>query len=158
MADKPTQQMQGGRIIPTRSKIEKAKGQTGAQTQVMGKGRVEEGISQNDGNETMMLGREEVTGPLAWLIVSKGNRTGTTYRLQSKITSIGRNGENDIVVSDEAVSSIHAKIRIEGEKYMIYDLVTSNGTKVNGEKVMGMEIVENDRVQIGETELVFKKI
>ena len=82
-----------------------------------------------------MLDYEESTGPLAWLIVTKGNRVGTTHRLCDGITSIGQNGTNDIVIEDDAATGAHAKIRIEDEKFMLYDLVSTNGTKVNGEKM-----------------------
>lgn len=96
---------------------------------------------------------------MAYLIVKKGARRGDVYRLKKGITSIGRlENLNDITIWDESITEQHAKIRIEDNKYMLYDLVTTNGTKVNGEAVNSVEIKENDEIQIGETILVFKRV
>jgi len=114
-----------------------------------------------DAGRTMMMNAPQKSTVLAWLILIKGDpaRIGTTFRLNENITSIGRAAENDIVLSDEAASTQHAKLRIEDSKFMLYDLVTTNGTKVNDKVIHNStEIKENDEVQIGETILVFKQI
>lgn len=114
---------------------------------------------QTQTDKTIFLGEDPTPDqPLAWLIEKKGLRVGSTYRLKKDVTSIGRDASNDISLSDEAISAQHAKIRIEEEKYVIYDLVSENGTQVNGEKIVYKEIKENDEIQIGETVLVFKNI
>jgi hypothetical protein len=116
----------------------------------------------NDGfsnDKTMLLGDEPITGgPLAWLIEKKGERIGRTHRLADGITSIGRDANNHIVLNDQSISAQHAKIRVEEGKYVLYDLVSENGTEVNNEKIVYKEINENDEVKIGDTILVFKKI
>jgi pSer/pThr/pTyr-binding forkhead associated (FHA) protein len=112
-------------------------------------------------NPTMILNSKKSSGLLAWLILVKGDpvRVGTTFRLSEDITSIGRDAENDIVLNDEAASNFHAKVRIEDNKFMLYDLVTTNGTFVNDKELRNsMELKENDKVRIGETVLVLKKI
>ena len=110
-------------------------------------------------DKTILLGEDSSSDePLAWLIEKKGLRVGSTYRLKRNITCIGRDASNDISLSDEAISGQHAKIRIEEEKYVLYDLVSENGTEVNGEKIVYKEIKENDEIKMGETVLVFKKI
>lgn len=115
--------------------------------------------SSYSSDKTMLLGDEKVAGgPLAWLIEKKGQRVGRTHRLYDGITTVGREANNNIVLSDPGVSAQHAKIRIEDGKYMLYDLVSENGTEVNGEKIVYKEIKENDEVAIGDTVLVFKKI
>lgn len=110
-------------------------------------------------DKTVVLGEEPaLDGPLAWLIEKKGERVGMTHRLKNNITSIGRDANNDISLSDESISAQHAKIRIEDGKFMLYDLVSENGTQVNSETIIYKEIQENDEVKIGETVLVFKKV
>ena len=124
--------------------------------------RYMQGVSSlGDAGRTMMMNAPQKSTVLAWLILIKGDpaRIGTTFRLNENITSIGRAAENDIVLSDEAASTQHAKLRIEDSKFMLYDLVTTNGTKVNDKVIHNStEIKENDEVQIGETILVFKQI
>ena len=110
-------------------------------------------------DKTILLGDEPIAGgPLAWLIEKKGSRVGRTHRLADGITAIGRDADNQIVLSDQGISSHHAKIRIEDGKYILYDLVSENGTEVNGESIVFKEIKENDEIKLGDTVLVFKKI
>lgn len=95
---------------------------------------------------------------LAWLIVKKGKRVGKEFRLRPDITSIGADVSNDIVLEDEAISRHHAKVRIEDDRFMLYDLVSTNGTFVNEEQVAQHELQDGDEVRFGSTILVFKKI
>jgi len=128
----------------------------GGKTEVMGTGT---GSSEaRSADETVVLRPEKEPSILAWLIEKEGRRPGATYRLNDDVTSIGRLGDNDIALDDQAVSREHAKIRMEEEKFMLYDLVSENGTLVNGERVANREIVENDEIAIGETVLVLKKL
>ena len=114
-----------------------------------------------DSGRTVIMKPEKQSNVLAWLILTKGDpaRLGTTFRLNDGITEIGRDVNIDIIISDEAASNYHAKVRIKEGKFMLYDLVTTNGTFVNGKEIdNSIEIKENDKIQIGEAELVFKKI
>jgi len=112
----------------------------------------------DSGAETVVLKPKKEASILAWLIEKEGRRPGTVYQLNEGITSIGRREDNDIVLDDPAVSREHAKIRIEEGKFVLYDLVSENGTFVNGERIANKEIVDNDEIIIGETVLVFRKI
>jgi len=47
--------------------------------------------------------------------------------------TIGRKPDNDVIIDNMAVSSHHARIIMQGRTYMIEDLQSTNGTKVNGE-------------------------
>lgn len=49
--------------------------------------------------------------------------------------AIGRDKENDIVMVDFALSRRHAQIVIEQEGYVVKDLQSANGTRVNGKLV-----------------------
>ena len=63
--------------------------------------------------------------------------------------SVGRDAENDIHINNLAVSRFHAKIHKEGEKYIIKDLGSANGTFVNGNKVDWAELNFGDIILIG---------
>ncbi len=108
------------------------------------------------GGKTVKLQTSEPV--LAWLIVKEGKRIGKEFRLQPDVTSIGSDVSSDIVIDDEAISRQHGKVRIEEERFMLYDLVSTNGTFVNGEQVAQHELQDGDEVRLGSTLLVFKKI
>ena len=48
---------------------------------------------------------------------------------------IGRVAGNDIVMSDFTVSAQHARIMTSGDGYLIVDLGSTNGTRINGVRV-----------------------
>jgi pSer/pThr/pTyr-binding forkhead associated (FHA) protein len=63
--------------------------------------------------------------------------------------TIGRHPDNDIVPKDAAVSKHHAIIERKGEKLIILDKESSNGTFVNGKKVQSAELNDEDIVKFG---------
>ncbi len=110
--------------------------------------------------ETQVLGGPPPT--FAYLIIKDGPRVGHIFRLNPKGTTIGRDWHNDIILDDEAVSRQHAKIRVEGEgdkaQFFIYDLASTNGTFVNGERILKHALEDGDEIVMGQTTLVFKRI
>lgn len=99
---------------------------------------------------------------LAWLVIVEGPRTGTTHQLAGADTTVGRDASQaDIVLDDTSISRQHIKIRLQkndadGETFFIYDLATSNGTRLNGAAIVKEPLKDNDRIEIGRTKLVFK--
>ncbi|HEY7908672.1 MAG TPA: FHA domain-containing protein, partial [Thermomicrobiales bacterium] len=69
--------------------------------------------------------------------------------------SIGRAGDNDLVLDDPQVSRRHAQVRWNGAQYLITDLNSTNGVYVNGERVREAPLVEGARVQIGRFRFLF---
>jgi pSer/pThr/pTyr-binding forkhead associated (FHA) protein len=63
--------------------------------------------------------------------------------------TIGRHPDNDIVPKDAAVSSRHAIIERKGEKLIVLDKESRNGTFVNGIKVQSAELNDEDIVRLG---------
>ena len=63
--------------------------------------------------------------------------------------TIGRHPDNDIVPKDAGVSDHHAIIERKGEKLIVLDKESKNGTFVNGTKVQSAELNGEDAVQIG---------
>lgn len=112
------------------------------------------------GSATVVMSTLKKSAVLAWLIQVEGDaaHTGFAFPLNENVTSIGRSAENDIMITDDTVSNQHSKVRIEEGKFIIYDLVTTNGTLVNGEAVHNREIKENDEIKIGDTLFVFKLV
>jgi hypothetical protein len=105
--------------------------------------------------ETVME-EEVVEGAPAILVVKSGKRSGSTFPLRKKVINIGRESENEIVVDDNKVSRQHAKIKLEDDKFVIYDLASTNGTFVNNQKITSISLNDGDEIKIGDTILVFK--
>ena len=107
----------------------------------------------DDIDDTIVEGR--VQGLLGWLIVKRGQRRGQVFAIRSGST-IGRKG-TDIVLNDPKVTRLHSKIGIRDNQFVVADVLSENGTYVNGERIQGERVLaENDEVRIGDTVLVLK--
>ena len=63
--------------------------------------------------------------------------------------TIGRHPDNDIVPKDAAVSNHHAIIERIGEKLIVLDKESRNGTFVNGKRVQSAKLNDEDIVRFG---------
>lgn len=90
------------------------------------------------------------------LIVKYPDRSPDTYPLGRLRITIGRSARNDLCIPDPFASRVHAEVRREGDGYVLQDLGSANGTLFNGEPAGGsIPLAPGDRIQIGETEIVF---
>jgi len=71
--------------------------------------------------------------------------------------SIGRSMDCDLVLFDKKASRIHAHISAVGEREILQDLDTPNGTLVNGVAITKKLLDTGDEIQIGETIIRFEK-
>lgn len=80
-----------------------------------------------------------------------GSRKGDSDRFVEERISVGRAPDNIIVFgdSDRRVSAHHAEIRQRGDQYILRDLGSTNGTMVNGRRVMTTELQPDDLVEFG---------
>ncbi|MFP4031775.1 MAG: FHA domain-containing protein [Thermodesulfobacteriota bacterium] len=70
--------------------------------------------------------------------------------------SIGRLEDNDIVIENLAVSGHHAKVDSVGDKYLLTDLNSKNGTFVNEQQITSPHWLQHgDVVIIGKHYLIF---
>jgi pSer/pThr/pTyr-binding forkhead associated (FHA) protein len=78
------------------------------------------------------------------------------HLLEQKITRVGRAMENEIVVVSKRASREHAHIRRDGRRTFLDDLGSTNGTYLNGERVMGSApLRDGDQISIGEIIFIF---
>lgn len=84
------------------------------------------------------------------LKVVVGDRPGWEYRLTKPRTVIGRN-RADVKLDDPEVSRRHASIEVYGDKVVINDLGSTNGTFVNSLAVRLSYLRDGDFVQVGNT-------
>ena len=69
---------------------------------------------------------------------------------------LGRSRECEVVIADPNVSRRHAELRQDGGRWVIADLGSTNGVKVNGRRVDRAELDPGDRITLGVTELTFE--
>jgi len=81
--------------------------------------------------------------------------TGRRFLLKAGTSLIGRAIGNDIVLNDPGVSSIHAKIIHEDGDWRVLNLLSTNGTFINGNKQIISSLKLGDRVRFGRTEFLF---
>lgn len=96
----------------------------------------------------------ELTGQgSASFVLSDGRRVA----IPSSGLTIGRLPECQIVVSDGNVSRRHAAVQVADGRYVLNDLNSTNGTRVNGHAVVGPhELQPGDEVTVGSTVLRFE--
>lgn len=70
--------------------------------------------------------------------------------------SIGRLPECNITLNDPNVSRHHAEIRPQGNGFMIVDLGSTNGIKVNGVRTTQQMLQDGDQITIGNTQMQFE--
>jgi len=71
------------------------------------------------------------------LVMRSGPAPGKTFELTGKDITIGRDPANDIPISDPEVSRNHARLSAQTGGYVLEDLGSTNGTFVNGQRLMG---------------------
>lgn len=93
----------------------------------------------------------------ARLIVETGAASPQLSDLSPKDTiRLGRNSKNDVVLDDPHASRWHAEVYRDGQKWYVRDLGTTNGTKVNGVKILEPTLLESNHVVgIGDARLRF---
>ncbi len=81
----------------------------------------------------------------------------TVFPLEGNLLRIGRADQNEIVVNERGVSRFHCQITRSGAKLYIEDLNSTNGTRINGRRLVGQYAVSiGDELSIGEAKLIFE--
>ena len=87
-------------------------------------------------------------------VVNKDGRIND-YPILKDETTIGRGKDNDIILNDGTVSRNHAIIKKVKNEFIVIDLGSFNGTKVNGKSVQNATLRHDDLISIGPIELTF---
>jgi len=95
-------------------------------------------------------------GPPAAL-VGQGPAAGERFLLSRSSTIIGRAEDCDVRLNDPLASRRHAEVRRESWRYLLTDLGSRNGTRVNGEPVeAGHQLQHGDTILIASVPLRFE--
>ena len=76
--------------------------------------------------------------PLAVLeVLNEGPSKGIRYAVRTPLAQVGRGANNDVRLSDESVSEVHAKLQRHDDGWYVVDMTSTNGTYVGGSRVSG---------------------
>jgi len=126
-------------------------------------GRIVEDTTQVQGNfgdrrpnelDTEVLGN----GALPAQLVEQTNVLGPDWRfsIEKSPVRLGRHADNEVIVADGSVSRVHAELSLQGYRWQIEDLHSSNGVHVNGERVQVTRLADGDLIGIGRVEFLFQ--
>jgi pSer/pThr/pTyr-binding forkhead associated (FHA) protein len=90
------------------------------------------------------------------LTVLRGQAAPRSLALDKSLVNLGRSSKNDLVVADDLVSRHHAQIRRRDGAALLYDLNSTNGIFVNGQRVAGPRpLSRGDVLTLGRAEVVY---
>jgi pSer/pThr/pTyr-binding forkhead associated (FHA) protein len=89
----------------------------------------------------------------AVLRVLRGFYAGLEVPMDRERIVIGRGREADLAVAEPTISRQHAAIAWDGEGYVLEDLGSTNGTRVNGRKATRARLLAGDEIELGRLQL-----
>ena len=72
------------------------------------------------------------------------------HALRIPVTTLGRSLDNDVVTEHTLTSRHHAQVNWNGDRYVLQDLASTNGTFLNGSRITAPEpLRDGDAIQLG---------
>ncbi|MFF3563775.1 FHA domain-containing protein [Streptomyces sp. NPDC002574] len=90
------------------------------------------------------------------IVGRQGSLAGERFGIGEKPLTFGRKAENTVVIASVSASRFHAEVRRENHGFVLYDRGSSNGTRVNGERVTSHVLQPGDLIAIGEETFCFE--
>ena len=91
----------------------------------------------------------------ACLVVIYGPELGKRASLGQAVFEIGRSSRSDLPIDQESISRHHARISYDGQRHVIEDLGSTNGTFVNDQTVKRQPLADGDQVKLGRSILKY---
>lgn len=117
-------------------------------------------VDDREGNMNKMLSMVTPIAQPTRIVITGGNESGVELEIRpGKTYTIGRGVDNDIVLTDIAVSRKHFDLRYEQGQWLIVDRGSGNGTLVNGQlEDQPFALATGDAIEIGNTVFRFEQL
>src|SRR4028118_1725004 len=89
------------------------------------------------------------------LQISLPDAPQVSHDLTEETITIGRVDDNAIHIDDGSVSGRHAELVRSGEDYILRDLNSTNGTRVNGKRITEQALKDGDKLRLGNIEAAY---
>ncbi len=110
---------------------------------------------EEEGGDEFPFPGEALEAGQGLVVVKRGPNAGSTFLIETDVTTVGRSTDRDIFLDDVTVSRKHAEILRAGSDFTIQDQGSLNGTYVNRERVDSSTLATGDEIQIGKFKLLF---
>ncbi len=117
-------------------------------------------LSETVDDPTEVLQVADIVGgtlhPVVGFLVGRGPKAGSRYELDPGVSTLGRHPDSTIFFDDVTVSRRHAEAEFDGERVVVRDVGSLNGSYVNNTQLDGpRELADGDVFQIGKFKLMF---
>ena len=100
---------------------------------------------------------DSATSAIGKLHLVTGTLSSRVFELAQDRVNVGRDDDNVICLDHITVSLHHAILIRVGTHYKVRDLISTNGTFVNGERMTGAELRHGDVLLFGEVEMRYEE-
>ena len=92
---------------------------------------------------------------MAFLQIQTGEKKGQKFEIDRDRVVMGRSHDNLICLESPAVSGEHCAIERDGRKFILKDLGSTNGTRLNSATIHEYRLSPKDVVSVGEIDILF---
>jgi DNA-binding response OmpR family regulator len=94
--------------------------------------------------------------PEAYLALTTESGQREVHRVDRPVTTLGRGVGCDLLLTSPQVSRRHAELRWDGEHFVVVDLGSTNGTRINGASVGAAALIgDGDYLEVADIRLQF---
>jgi hypothetical protein len=91
------------------------------------------------------------------LLGLQGLAAGSTFALTDGEVTVGRDGDNEIVLAESTVSRRHARLLRDSQgQFLLTDLGSANGVYINGTRIQQAILSTGDEIKIGDNYFRFQ--
>ena len=79
------------------------------------------------------------------------------FSISQPVVSIGRRIDNVVVLNDPRISRLHAELRCFRGRWVVFDMGSSGGTYVNGQRITHSVVYDGDVISLAGVHVIFRQ-